>query len=296
MKLWFYRGSTPNFGDEINTLIWPRVMGPDFFDNEASKLFLGIGSIIFDFHPRDALKIVAGAGFGGYTACPDVTGGDWDVHFVRGPRTAAKLGLPASAAIADSAILIRTLGLPRPERGRGPAFMPHMDSLRRGAWREACALAGIDFIDPSGPVDHVLSQLAQADVVVTEAMHGAIVADALRVPWVAVLPIHPRHHMKWLDWAEALGIDLDRHPPAPSSTRELWTRLTGRDSRHPLPDMLLSGPWTRPVDRILVHRAAERLSALSRLTPQMSDDAVIGRATERAVEAVEKIRIQYGGR
>lgn len=294
MKLWFYRGATPNFGDEINTFIWPLVLGAGFFDDDESQLFLGTGSIIFDSHPRNALKIVAGAGFAGYTARPDVTGDDWDVHFVRGPRTAATLGLPASTAIADSAILIRTLDLPRQDRGTRPAFMPHMDSLRRGNWREACALADIDFIDPSSPVERVLSQIGQAGVVLTEAMHGAIVADALRVPWIAVLPIHPQHRIKWLDWAEALDIQLERHLPKPSSARELWTRVTGRDSRHPLPNLLFGGPWTRPVDRMLVQKAAERLSALANATPQMSDDRVIARATERAVEAVENIRTRYG--
>lgn len=58
-------------------------------------------------------------------------------------------------------------------------------------------------------------------------MHGAIVSDALRVPWVAARPIQRQHHLKWQDWADALQLDLRPLPPQPSTGLEAamhWLR------------------------------------------------------------------------
>ena len=52
MKLYFYRGQHENFGDELNHWLMPKVF-PEFFDDDPSVLFLGIGSIILDTHPKD---------------------------------------------------------------------------------------------------------------------------------------------------------------------------------------------------------------------------------------------------
>ena len=101
MKLTYYRGPTPNFGDDLNAFMWPGLLPNGFLDEDESELFLGIGSILWDYLPNQARKYVVGSGYGGYTAPPDIHDGSWDVIFVRGPRTAKILALSPEKAISD---------------------------------------------------------------------------------------------------------------------------------------------------------------------------------------------------
>lgn len=78
MLLYRWRGATTNFGDELNTLLWPRLL-PGFFDQGPSVLFLSIGSVLDARHAPAALKLVAGAGYGGYEPPPRLDG-RWIIH------------------------------------------------------------------------------------------------------------------------------------------------------------------------------------------------------------------------
>ena len=133
----------------------------------------------------------------------------------------APLGLPESVGIGDAAILLRALNVPFRRDPRYIGFMPHWQSLPRGNWQTACELAGIRLIDPRAPVERVITEILGCEVLIAEAMHGAIVADALRVPWVPALPIDHVHRGKWFDWADALRLDLKQHRLWPSSPAEV---------------------------------------------------------------------------
>ena len=117
MKMYFYRGRRPNFGDELNVWLWPRLL-PGFFDADERELFIGVGSTLFDFLPPQSRKIVFGAGYGGYTAVPAIDE-RWRFYFVRGRLTAAALGLDARLGVGDAAILVRSCVLGRPGRPTG---------------------------------------------------------------------------------------------------------------------------------------------------------------------------------
>ena len=288
MKLVYFRGHVPNFGDELNACLWDRLLPAGFLDEDEDELFIGIGSILWDDYPSHARKYVLGSGYAGYKPAPDVHDGSWDVVFVRGPRTAQRLNLPSDKAICDSAILLRALDLPAPAQQIDVGFMPHYESLDRGLWREACRLAGVTLIDPTAPVEEVIASLRGTRLLVTEAMHGAIVADALRTPWVAALPINPGHHAKWQDWAGALSLDVRAHALRPSSLLELWIDLTGgRGDPHGRAGRASRSALAGPVNSALVHRAAARLRELARQEPQLSADSAIERATDRAMTALD---------
>ena len=68
-------------------------------------------------------------------------------------------------------------------------FMPHFESLARGAWAEAAAAAGITLIDPRGDPAAIIAAIGACRLLLSEAMHGVIVADAMRVPWIALRPL-----------------------------------------------------------------------------------------------------------
>lgn len=290
MKLVYFRDRVPNFGDELNTYIWPALLPAGFLDEDPSELFIGIGSILGNHLPPAARKFVVGSGHAGYSGIPDMMDGTWQVQFVRGPRTAEMLGLPAETAICDSAVLLRAMaGLPAPAEQIGVAFMPHYQSLERGLWAEACRLAGITLIDPTGPVETILPQLRGARLLITEAMHGAIVADALRVPWVAAQPLFWGHHRKWLDWAAAVEVDLRFHALRPTTLLELYVLRTGRGGDKGRALAISRSPLAALPNRLLTHLAARNLRSLARETPQLSSDARIAEVTERAMGALDRL-------
>lgn len=309
MKLYFYRhGSVANFGDELNLWLMPRIF-PNFFDDDPQTLMLAIGSVLFDHHPKDSLKIVYGSGFGGYTK-PPVLDHNWKVYCVRGPRTAKALGLGKEKIAADTAVLMHAFRNPFAKKRYDFAFIPHFETVQRGNWEKVCALTGTHFIDPRRPVDDVLADIEASKAVIAEAMHGAIVADALRVPWIPVLPFHPSHHWKWFDWAEALDINLTHHRLRPSSVREAFWLMAHKDggssaggatsvryqppqnsSRH------LQRPGVKTVVQAvewgLAHAAAASLNKIKKIEPTLSPDLSLARAIDRLNTNAEFIRRDF---
>ena len=122
-------------------------LDPGQLADDTSDLFLGIGSVLDARHSEGRRKIVAGAGFGGYEA-PASLDGSWEIYWVRGPRTAGQLGLRASFGLGDPASLL-PLVHPIARHAIGTVgFMPHFESLVRGAWPQAASAAGVTLIDP----------------------------------------------------------------------------------------------------------------------------------------------------
>lgn len=289
MIMYRWQGVSSNFGDELNTVLWPRLL-PGFFDQDTRVRFMGIGSILDRRHPPDTVKIVAGSGYGGYEPTPNLDE-NWVIHWVRGPRTAATLGLPAALALGDPAILVpATLGLPS-EHGADIGFMPHFESAARGAWQQAAALAGLRLIDPREPPLAVLAAIGRCKLLLSEALHGVIVADALRVPWVAIQPLAPIHQAKWLDWAETMGLRHRFHSLPPSSLCE-WAGAL------PLGSWRSGRPWLDRQDRRLknmfsehfVVRAEKALRRAVDADPQLSDARTLDRRQSQMLDAVRALR------
>jgi succinoglycan biosynthesis protein ExoV len=229
MEILYYRDPIGNFGDDLNESIWRKLLPQHVFDVDDAVL-MGIGSI---FNERSAplsqtqgkKLFVIGSG-AGYGRLPLGWEG-WNILGVRGPLTAALIGRP-EAAMTDSAALLSLL----PARASSYAqrnsilLIPHYHSITRGHWELVAREAGMTFVDPRLPVDVVLEKFSQAKLVVTEAMHGAIVADTLRIPWLPIVIAPSTLPFKWTDWTLSLGLPYEPvHIPASSA----WEALFHRD-------------------------------------------------------------------
>jgi succinoglycan biosynthesis protein ExoV len=286
MQLYCWRGTRRNFGDELNALLWPPLL-PDFFNQDPSELFLGIGSVLEARHDPAALKLVAGSGYGGYAA-PPALDARWVIHWVRGPRTARVLGLPESCGLGDPALL---LSAPRPADASSVGFMPHFESLARGAWAEAATAAGLVLIDPTGDPAATIAAIADCRLLLSEAMHGAIVADALRVPWIALRPLVSQHHAKWQDWADPLELQVRFEPLAASSLPERLHAAFPAASRRCRG--VLGRTWpllARARRRRFIERAAQSLALAAATSPQLSADATLARCRARMLERLDALR------
>jgi succinoglycan biosynthesis protein ExoV len=202
-----------NFGDDLNRWLWGRLL--DFpLDVEDGTLVLGIGTVISrSLIPSAKRYIVLSSGVG-YEAPPaDFGGPKWKILAVRGPLTAAALGLHPDTAVTDGAALLRLLPecepLPASMRS-GIVFMPHYDSLLDANWRRVCEMAGIEFLDPLADSERTVQRIRRASLVIADALHAAIVSDAVRVPWIPVVLSPQSNTFKWLDWT--LSLDLPYHP------------------------------------------------------------------------------------
>ena len=294
MELFFYRCQKPNFGDELNTWMWPRLLN-GVWDGDDNTTFIGIGSVINDQFPAHRNKIVFGAGYGGYTALPTIDE-RWKFYFVRGRHTARTLGLDERLGIGDAAILLRSLiphGVPKRYK---VSFMPHWETTLDGNWELACQLGGIHYIDPCAPVEQVLAEIQASELVLTEAMHGAIVSDALRVPWIPIKPLVSIHHMKWHDWASALDLELKPVAMLPSSLLEI-AALHFHEHRRRLADRIREqARFLQHVgSHVFANRAAERLNAIGRsVAPSLSSDRAISMAHEQMLGKLDELVADLG--
>jgi hypothetical protein len=229
MKLYYYDRHA-NFGDGMNAWLWPRLL-PGSFDAEDGISFSGIGTIIGPDMPLSRRWIVFTSGVG-YDGVPkDFGGAGWSIVAVRGPLTAAALGLEARAAVTDGAILLATLPdyAPLPEEQRsGIVFIPHHQTDGDADWPEVCRRAGVEYLAARLDSREVIGRIRSARLVLAEAMHAAIVADTMRVPWVPVTGSPHVNSFKWLDWGRSLHLPYEpvALPPANVASairhRMLW--------------------------------------------------------------------------
>lgn len=114
----------------------------------------------------------------------------------------------ASKAVCDGAVLLSDYYdiVPAAKRER-VAFVPHVNTtwaIGRGL-REICEELGLKYVSPDLPRDEFVREISGSDLIFTEAMHGAILADAMRTPWVCChIMFHNR--FKWEDWCASVGV------------------------------------------------------------------------------------------
>ncbi|KZZ60855.1 hypothetical protein A3762_15100 [Oleiphilus sp. HI0125] len=209
MRIEYCKVEDLNFGDDLNVWLWPKLI-PECLVVKDKTALLGIGTILnqrtFDTKLAGVEKaFIFGSGCAGeQPIIPD----HWRVLCVRGPKTAEAVGLDSTLAVADPAYLLRAVEMSEVEKQYSIGFMPHHRSERDLDWKRVCDAAGIRFVSAKQPVEDAVREIRSCDLLLTEAMHGAIVADAFRVPWVPVFYNPTVSHFKWQDFAASMQIDL----------------------------------------------------------------------------------------
>lgn len=315
MKLYYWQSRYGNFGDEMNHWLWDFLL-PGFREVHPDVLLIGVGTVLNrELLPSAARKLVVGSGLG-YGTPPDISAAQgWDLRCVRGPLTAERLGLDPECGVIDPAVMVSEM----PEFQNLPKtiealFVPHWRSAVNGAWSVAAEAAGLTFISPCEDAKTVVRAIAQARLVVAESMHAAIIADALRVPWIPVKSSRDINDFKWRDWAASVGLQYEpqRLPlttstearakgvrfwgmrPRATAVREVNVTGVAADGTAVLTSSLPHAVSPRMVARrLLATPAMLGLWRASRARPRLSDDSVLAERKERLWEIVAGIRRDY---
>jgi succinoglycan biosynthesis protein ExoV len=301
MKLIYYQ-TTKNFGDQLNPLIFHYFL-PGFFDNKEDCIFLGIGTILgLEKGNRHTGKIIvfsSGYGFGDTFTYgePPTINNMYDIICVRGPLTAQKLGLDKDLGISDGALLLNNMKFPDHEKIYKYAYMPHhVSEGMYEYWKDLSEKAGIHYISPQQDASRVLEEIRKTEILLTEAMHGAIVADVFRVPWVPVKSYQHINAFKWKDWALTLDLNFEHHV--------IKSLFNDKKSREIIEGRFYS-KWKRPLKN-LAHQSYKILQKTIRekevinefkklkdVKPFLSNQNILTKRANQLEDKIQSLKMKY---
>ena len=305
MLLEFCHNKGLNFGDDLNEWLWPKLI-PECLHPDDGWVFLGIGTVLTERRnsrilqrARGVAVLSSGSWSDGTCPLPDER---WHVYGVRGPETARRMGLPPEKVVGDGAYLLANYFPAVAEsRRQGVGFIPHHRSEDYMDWKKVCELAGVRFISARQPVDDFVAQVSGCSSVISEAMHGAIAADVMRVPWRAVSYAPNFQEQKWLDWGASVGVHPQFHalPQVYNSMVSYGRGFENRVKRALAATGVKSRKWSvLPVSRRSasiddVHRLAGALSGVKKAPVQLSSDTAHRRVVNRLSEAVLELKKDF---
>lgn len=217
-----------NLGDELNLWLWPQLFGNDIFIQNDGIQFLGIGSIlssdpIYNKEWIDKKKVIFGTGIrpGEHLLQIDSS---YDIMYMRGPLSCYALGLDP-VYITDAAYCLQFTSLYssliNQKKKYKIGLIPYFRSDKLINWAKLADDLGMHYISPLCEyynINNILKEIASCDYIITEAMHGAIIADILRIPWsrfILTTYICEGSNVadfKWMDWMYSLKIPNKYYP------------------------------------------------------------------------------------
>lgn len=286
MKLHYWKSKSGNVGDDLNPWLFNKLF-PTVFTEKSKTALLGIGTQINDvlLSRINAEKIVVfstGVGYGTrhFVNLP-IVDETWDIICLRGPLSAQALQVSQDLAITDGGLLVKKFFDPNQYTKKHKfSFMPHLKQAVEGgnSWKIVCERAGFQYIDPRWSVEKVVEAITTSEVILTEAMHGAILADTMRVPWIAIQTSSEVFGFKWLDWCLSVGV-----PYRPETLPNL---------QDPTRKKLTIDPW------IQKREAVSTMTKIAKtILPVLSKDAQIdllsNRLDEKLYQLKEKIATNF---
>lgn len=297
----YYWNEKMNFGDELNSWFWRELFSIKRFS--GNKLYTGIGSILSDDMP-DARKVVVLGSGAGLAPLPRRFLEEplaFEIYWVRGTVSCDIMSIGREHACCDPAILLGQAKIEKVERpcrkGR-VGFVPHLSTSRSDGYQKVAEKLGLVYIDPRRPSRCVIQDLITCERVVTEAMHGAIFCESLRIPWLPVSISPELGSLKWFDWCRSVGHEYApvRLPVLDSVQRVKLSRRNQLDAEGAFKGVLAPGEVERAVaelrDRSHAKRAAKRSTLIGRAGKGLIRQALkfasfTGDASRRALAHLE---------
>ena len=299
MKL-IHHVSNSNFGDVLNVPLARQIFG-DIFDDDERIRFLFIGTMIGRKPPPETREVILGAGAGYKQG--RYTLNAREIFCVRGPLTCRLLGLDEKYAAIDPAILCSRyfLAKNRNAERRGTLFIPHYSTDMAAApiFHAACAELGLSYLSPREPVERIIAAIARSRRVMTEALHGAIVAEAYDVPWTPVVAAGYVMRLKWLDFCQTIGVEYKPNEIHLNVAFDRPPRMTNR-LKHTAYQLGIGKPRYKYLP-IRSARGDEAERLVAKLRPIVDNDCfkvgdarVKGRSIERLDIAIQQFQRTYG--
>ncbi len=301
MQLKYYTKEI-NFGDALNKLIFEQYI-PELLDDNEEVILLGIGTVLgLEGGTPKTRKIVvfsSGYGFGDektYGQKPSLDD-RYDIICVRGPLTAQKLDLDEKLAVTDGAILLKGIETTVPEKEYKWSYMPHHKSDKMYKdWESVVKKAGGNYISAINDPQKVIQEILKSEVLVTEAMHGAIVADVYRVPWIAVRAYDHINAFKWKDWLATLNLDYHPHKLVSLFGEEkirniLEQKPILKSTR--FARTLLANIYKFYQGQLKKKKAVRQLERISKQKPFLSDEKTLNTRYEQMQQKIEELKTRY---
>lgn len=273
MKIYWCETVPPNVGDALNVWLWPRLI-PELESMEKNGTLVGIGSVLDRRLNSPGPKYILGSGVRakshGILNTADLT-----IYSVRGPLSADALGIPTQFGIIDPAAMVARLYRSQ-EIGSDIGIVPYF-TASSALWASIGDNLGYRVISPHLSPDAFLSELSQCRFVITEAMHGAILADSLRIPWHPIrgnsLALEGKtNEFKWIDWTRSLSI-----PFSPLDIPPLWDEGVG-----------FAGRFRSKVKLFWIERKLKRI--VESRKRYLSEEVVLNDKLDRFEETVARFR------
>jgi pyruvyltransferase len=209
----FWHIGTPNFGDDINPAFYGLLSGVTVRLQTARDRphFLGMGSIL---EKATAGSVVLGSGFLRRPEAPFPVSARFVA--VRGRLSREHIRAEGPVLLGDPMVLLDRVFEPSGGKTHAMGIVPHVaevSALRR------LSPEGVKVIDPADAPWKVIDAIASCERVMSQSLHGLIVADALGIPnlWLAPAASMVGGEFKFLDYFSTL--DSAKRPHA--ATREL---------------------------------------------------------------------------
>ena len=150
-------------------------------------------------------------------------------------------------------------------------------------------------ISPADPVDEVITQLKQTECLFAEAMHGAIIADSLRIPWLPIKAYGTINEFKWNDWTSSMQLDFNFNSINAMYSKELIEILVKNKTKlnNKLIQKTLVGTYQAYQNSFMRKSTMRKLEQLKKMKPILSDESIFQSKLNQILDKIELVKKRY---